>query len=200
MRGDSTCELTVAHMGLLDEFLGFAQVFDGSDAALARSKIVSMLEQLEGTDTVTFFKEWEGLKAFAWNTRFPGRVPIFVVLLLRTREVLKWRKDVFSLRRALLEVRKLSHTGDLTQPRIKKMKDALNAVEVVAIETLNEAEAVPVLPEISSTIDVGTDPESQSHEVLTGTTESPEMEVMPPHPIHFVQADDQDADSEMSSH
>ena len=47
------------------------------------------------------------------------------------------------------------------------------------------------ITEFSSLIEVGIDPESQLHEVLT-ETEPPEMVVLP-HPVLLVRADDQDA-------
>jgi hypothetical protein len=142
---------------LLEEFFEFVKEFDENDKASVCRMIAKMLRELARTDTTVFFQKWKDLKAFAWDTRFPGRrVPIYVVKLLQTREVRTLRKEIASLQRALLEVRHLSQIGDLPGPRIEKME---NILEGVADGTLNEAVDVLALP-----IEVGTETESQFHD------------------------------------
>jgi ribosomal protein L29 len=227
---------------LLGEILRFARGFDANAEPVVRDMIAEMLQLLARSNTTIFYQKWTEIKTFGWNTRFPpgGRVPMWVVKLLRTREAWRCHKQLDKLQRALMKVRSLSNSGELSDSDISRMRrtinevtqneaaavpdaldeaavvpDALNEVEGVAdtlndaevvADTLNEVEAVADdtlnvvisdITEFSSPIQVGTDSESQLHEVLT-ETEPPEM-VEFPSPIRLVRADDQDAASDMPS-
>jgi hypothetical protein len=193
---DDTDELQVIHNNLLGKLKRFTEHFDGNDKTEVLDMIASMLGELRSMRATDCSQEWKDLKAFAWNTRFPGRV------LLPSVAVLKWRNKIVKLKRAFMKVLQLSQDGDtagsyiidmirgfneftLTLNGVALVDDAFNGIAAVAGDAPIEIAAVA--DDTLNVVEDGTD--DTLNEVPSDHT----------HPLH-VPADDQDDASEMSSH
>jgi hypothetical protein len=146
-QNNGTVDLDAIHKSLLGELNRFAEHFDGSDKAKVRGMIASMLRKLGRMRTSNLSQELKDLKAFAWKTHFPGRVPIFVVKRLTTPKVLEWRNEIAMLERDFMEVFQFSHDCDtetFTSEMIRKFnRGTLNEIQAVAGDTPHPILHVP---------------------------------------------------------
>jgi hypothetical protein len=198
--GDTTDDFNVIHVRLLAELNTFADHFDGSDKASIRAMITKMLQKLGNMRATDCSQEWKKLKAFAWKTRFPGRVPISVVKLRRTPKVLEWRSQNVRLERDLQKIRHLLQDRDTAGSHISTLIRGWNAVtlnEVALVDdTFNGIAAVAG----DAPIEIAAVADDTLNVVEDGTDDTlNEVPSEHTHPLH-VPADDQDDASEMSSH